>query len=100
MIRVTNDFIIDVDDFNFVAKEDKHKTTPVKDKDGNITEKPLYSVIGYYTSLVNALEGIKKFIVLEKLQSKEFSLDDAILEVRTINKEFIDTFNRVIAENE
>lgn len=84
MIRVNNDYIVDVDDMNFIAKEDKHKT--ITDKNG-IT-KNVYYTIGYYGTLEGALDGIRRDMIKKNLTEGEVSLKEAIEVINKANYEF------------
>ena len=52
MIRVNDDYVIDVDSMCYTTKIDKHKT----DKKGN----PVYEVVGYYKDLDGAILAVIK----------------------------------------
>ena len=52
MIRVNDDYVIDVDSMCYTTKIDKHKT----DKKGN----PVYEVVGYYKDLDGAILAVVK----------------------------------------
>ena len=47
MIRVNDEYVIDVDSMCYTTKIDKHKT----DKKGN----PVYEVVGYFKDQINLL---------------------------------------------
>lgn len=94
MIRVNDDYVIEVDTMNYVAKEDKHKTRV--DKNGE--EKDAYRTVGYYGTLKGALVGIKEDMFKSKAVSGEISLENALKELKSIDKEFIETFNKVLGE--
>ena len=84
MIRVNDNYIVDVDDMNFIAKEDKHKTST--DKNG-IT-KNVYYTIGYYGTLEGALDGIRRDMIKKILAEGEVSLKEAIEAINKANYEF------------
>ena len=84
MIRVNDNYIVDVDDMNFIAKEDKHKTNT--DKNG-IT-KNVYYTIGYYGTLEGALDGIRRDMIKKSLAEGEVSLKEAIEVINKANYEF------------
>lgn len=90
MIRVNDDYIIDIDEMNYVAKFDYHKTTT--DKNG--VEKPTYKTIGYYGSLASAISGIKKQMQMNAFEQEVMKLDKAIEKIDEIEKEF----NRLIGK--
>ena len=84
MIRVNHNYVVDVDDMNFIAKEDKHKSNT--DKNG-IT-KNVYSLIGYYGTLEGALDGIRRDMIKKKLADDEVSLKEVIDIIKQANEEF------------
>lgn len=96
MIRVNKNYIIDVDEFNYTVKEDRHKMATRKDKDGNVTEYPVYDTKGYYKTLESALNRIRELMTVKQLEKLELSLPDAINEIRQIEKDFAETFEMVM----
>ena len=73
-IRVTDDYIIDVDPYNYTAKVDMHKI--YVDKQGN--ETPVYKTIGYYGDLKQAVRGCLKYDIRKSLGEGEKSLYEAV----------------------
>lgn len=92
MIRINDDYVIEVDELNYTLKQDMHK----KDKEGN----HVYKTYGYYNNLESAFKGAIEVQTKKSLANTEISLYDAVTCVRNIHKEFTDTFRRVIRESE
>ena len=96
MIRVNEDYIIEIDAMNYIAKLDKHKVV-VDKKTGKTT--PVFDTIGYLGTLEGALNKIKDDMIKRKICADVFTIEEAIIEIKNINKDFIDTFNMVMQEN-
>lgn len=85
MVEVIGDYFIDNNDNCYTAKLDKHKVT-VDKKTGS--EIPVYEIVGYYSTFLNAVNGIREHMIANKLAKKTHSLKEAIAELKQINKEF------------
>lgn len=70
MIRITEDYTVDVDSLNYTAKVDLHTT----DKKGNLRTK----TIGYYSTLRDAVAGIVEYDARQNLSGGEKTLEEAI----------------------
>ena len=70
MIRVNEDFVIDVDERRYTPKEDLHKTSV--DKDGK--ERNVYKIIGYYTSFQGAVNAICEYKFKTLCKNEEIQL--------------------------
>jgi hypothetical protein len=79
MVRIDDDYIVDIDAMGYTAKKNTHK----KDKDGNT----IYSAIGYYGSLVNAVKGIYEHKVTNKLSEGETPISEAIKILEELKQE-------------
>lgn len=85
MIRINDDWVIDVDDHNYVLKKDLHKT--VKAKDGK-TMAPAYAVKSYHPSLRRALERLREEIIRDRLKEPDRSLAEACRTIRECTDEW------------
>ena len=65
MIRINDDWIIDVDERNYTLRKDLHRVT--KSKDG--TETPAYKTIGYFSAVSKALDALGEEIIREHLNA-------------------------------
>lgn len=90
MIRINDDYVIDVDSLNYTVMRDYHKI----DKDG----KQILRAEGYYTTLEKALLAVREMLVKKSLGESEYTLESALTCVRTINNEFVDTFRKVVGD--
>lgn len=80
MIRVDNDYYIDVDEQCYTVKIDTHKT----DKKGN----EVYVIVGYYKNLQNAIKGVIDYQNKKKLKSENYDLKEALKIVLDNNTRF------------
>lgn len=87
MIRVTEDYIIEPDELCYIVKQDMHKTTVKKLKDKEEVV-PVYSVCGYFSNLENAIKEVRKQIFVNKMRESEYSLKDALAELKRLNSDF------------
>lgn len=79
MIKIKDDYVILVDEAEYTAAIDKHKT----DKKGY----PVYKVLGYYSTFEHALKGIYDYMVRIGLQEKDYTLTEAIEYLTKMNNE-------------
>ena len=79
MIRINEDYIIDVDEVQYTLKQDAHKTS-IDKRTGQ--ESPVYYVIGYYGNLENALRGYIRLQTNKRLKSGEYALREALDVIR------------------
>lgn len=90
MVRINDEYVIDVDEMNYTVKIDMHK----KNKKGE----DVYKTVGYYTTMKNALDGVVNNRIARKLLDKDYSLEEALTTIRTIHQEYIDVYNKVLQE--
>jgi hypothetical protein len=87
MVRINDDYVIEIDAFNYTAKRDLHRTTKKTDiATGEVTEVPSYSTIGYYNGLTEAIKGVIKDMNRRELSKKTYSLEEAVKIVLENNK--------------
>lgn len=96
MIRIDEDYIIKVEEKNYIACRDLHKTRV--DKAGN--ESMSVDVIGYYSNLKQAIKGILEYKVRKSLMDNEHTLESAISTLNSIYKEFATTLVKATGEME
>lgn len=90
MIRINDDWIIDVDEHNYILKRDMH-TDRIR-KDGKVEH--VYNIKGYFSSPQKALKAFGEEIVRDRLKASEMGLADA---VRTIQDTY-EEWRRVVEE--
>lgn len=86
MIRIKDDYVILVNNEDYTAAIDKHKT----DKKGY----PMYKELGYYSTFNSALKGIYEHMIRIGLQEKDYTLPEAIDYLTKMN----DEMNKMIDE--
>ena len=96
MIRVDNDYVINVDNRQYTACFDPHKTS-IDKKTGK--EIPVYKELGYYRKLQNAIKRILEHKAKNGLISDTYSLSEALTKLQGIYNEFEDILERAINED-
>ena len=91
MIRINDDWVIDVDDYNYTLKRDMHKVIQRKQKDGTYINDNVYATKGHFSSLDKALKRLGDEIVRERLKGSEIDLHTAVMTIR----ECMDEWNRI-----
>lgn len=86
MIRIKDDYVILVNNAEYTAAIDKHKT----DKKGY----PIYKELGYYSTFNSALKGIYEYMIRIGLQEKDYTLSEAIEYLTKMNNEMKKTIDR------
>lgn len=81
MIRINEDWIIDIDKYNYTLRRDMHTTRTVK-KNGAEIEEDVYTTVGHYPSLKKALENLGNEIIRYKLMDGEYTLKTAVEAIR------------------
>lgn len=87
MIRVNEDWIIDIDKYNYTLRRDMHTTRTVK-KNGEEVEENVYTTVGHFSSLDKALENLGKEIIRYKLMDGEYDLKTAVEAIRECRDEW------------
>lgn len=87
MIRVNENYCIDVDEKCYTVKIDKHKT----DKKGN----PVYETVGYFSCLENAIRGVLVSMNKKQLKDGEHSLKEALKLMQESNRKVYDLLQEV-----
>lgn len=88
MIRVNENYCIDVDDNCYTVKIDKHK----ENKKGN----PVFEVVGYYGSLASAVKGVIESMNRRKLNDGILTLEKAVEIVIENNNQFTEMLERAV----
>ena len=87
MIRINDDWIIDIDKYNYTLRRDMHTTRTVK-KNGEKVEENVYTTVGHYSSIDKALENLGKEVIRYKLMSAEYDLKTAVEVIRECRDEW------------
>jgi len=98
MIHVIDDYYINVEELNYTAMLDLHKKT----KPDKITgeSKDTYKTIGYYSTPDNAIIGMVKYRMKEKLKGAKVThtLEQAIKIIQESNKEVTELLEKCLKE--
>ena len=87
MIRLIEDFVVEVDPMNYILERD----TGRKDKD---TGRPIMKPISYHQSLEKAVDACRQEYVRRGLQNVSISLSDAV----NIFRERDAQFNKLLSQ--
>lgn len=87
MIRINDDWIIDIDRYNYTLRRDMHTTRIIK-KNGEEVEENVYTTVGHYSSLNKALDNLGKEIIRYKLMGAEYDLKTAVEAIRECQDEW------------
>lgn len=99
MIRVNDDYIIDVDPHNYIVKRDLHKErVTVNDKTGEESRTPVYYTVGYFGDIPSAVRGIIRDMNRLGLSEGIHSLIEAVTIVQENNKKLYDLLDRAFEE--
>lgn len=88
MIRINDDWIIDVDEYNYILKRDMHRRTSRKKKDGSVVEEDVYVNKGYFSNMEKALERVREEMVREGLKDASHTLETAVHAIREVTEEW------------
>ena len=86
MIRINDDWVVDVDQYNYILKKDMHRTVKAKKKGEQ--DVPLYVTKGYFSSLRKALDRLGEEIIMDRLRGPEMSLREATQAIRECTEEW------------
>ena len=90
MITLVNDYVIDVSDYGYTVKIDLHKKSIQGKQEIN-----LYTVIGYYSSLTNAIKAACESMCKKELSKGTYTLTDAI----DMIKKNTEVFSKLLRDN-
>lgn len=94
MIRIDDDYYIDVDGRNYIVCKDFHRTEVRKMPDGREAEFKVFDMIAYYGTLSEAVSGLAKYLAMQKFSAGEYKLWEAVEEIRKINKGLSDLIEK------
>lgn len=100
MIRINDDWVIDVDEYNYILKRDMHRTTSRKQKDGSVVAEDVYVNKGYFSNMEKALERVREEMVREGLKDASHTLETAIHTIRECTEEWRRITASILEEKE
>ena len=81
MIKINDNFGIDADEHQFILKE----FSTIKDAESKNFGKPTEVVLGYYTTLANAINGLEKILSRRMVKIKDYTLKEAVEGIKAIH---------------
>lgn len=91
MIKLDDDYMIDVDSYNFTLIKDKGK---INKKTG----KPITIAVGYYGNLQGCLKRYAELTAISKLQEHDVTLPEAIKIITESNDKLIAMLNQKLPD--
>ena len=88
MIRINDDWVIDVDEHNYILKRDLHKISPKKQKNGTYKDTNVFDIVGYHPTMSKALDRLGEEIIRGRLKGAEMGLNEAVQAIRKCTAEW------------
>lgn len=83
MINVNEKFYIDADENQFILKE----RGTVQDKDSKNYGEETQTLLGYFSTVEQALLCLEKILTRRAIKVKDYTLKEAVEEIRAIHKD-------------
>ena len=83
MIKINDKFVVDSDESQFVLKE----LSTIQDEKSKNFGQETQMVLGYYSTLEQSLCGLEKILSRRAIKIKDYTLKEAIEELRKIHNE-------------
>ena len=94
MVRVNDDYIIDVDPLNYTVRRDMHKTRIINTKEGE-TKLGTFVTVGYVGDLAGAIKLVIKDMNSRELGEDLHDLKSALAIVKRNNDSFEELLRKV-----
>ena len=88
MVRVNDDYVIQIDNYNYSVMRDAHRKTTRKERNGETVEIDAYVTVGHYSGLPGAIRGVIKDMNKRELSDGIHTLQEAIDIVVNNNNRF------------
>lgn len=99
MVKVNDDYIIEIDSLNYTVKRDEHKTREEKVKGSDeVKVVPVFTTVGYYYDLVTSIRGVIKDMNRRELGSGTHTLQEAVDIVLKNNRRVTELLEKVEKE--
>lgn len=98
MIRINDDWIIDVDEYNYTLKHNLHRTTNRKLKDGTVKTEEVYESVGFYSTAEKAFERLHEEIIRDRLKGASHTLETACRAIREATAEWRELMEKAVGE--
>jgi len=92
MIRINDDWVIDVDAYNYVLKKDMHRDKVRKDG----TVEHVWDVRGYFSGPEKALKRLREEIIRDELREAEIGLPEAVTAIQRCTREWSEIIERIM----
>lgn len=96
MIRFNDDWIIDIDEYNYTVKKDMHCIRTRVRRDGTTYQEDVFDTKGYYGSLEKALKRIRDEIIKDEFKDSAHQLSEALQTIRECTREWNETVERIL----
>lgn len=83
MIKINDKFVVDSDESQFVLKE----LSTIQDEKSKNFGQETQMVLGYYSTLEQSLCGLEKILSRRAIKIKDYTLKEAIEELKKIHNE-------------
>lgn len=87
MIRINDDWVIDIDAYNYIIRKDLHKETKQKRGKGYALMDAFYTA-GYYGTLEAALSALNEIIIKDRLSKADYALAEAVAVIKECREEW------------
>lgn len=99
MVKVNDDYIIEIDSLNYTVKRDEHKTREEKVKGSDeVKIVPVFTTVGYFYDLATSIQGVIKDMNRRDLGEGTHSLHEAIDIVLKNNRKVTELLEKVEKE--
>ena len=98
MVRVNDDYIIEVDSLNYTVKRDEHKTRAEKVEGNDVKVVPVFTTVGYYYDLETSIQGVIKDMNRRQLGEGTHELREAVNMVMNNNRHFEALLEKALKE--
>lgn len=99
MIIINDDWLVDVDDYNYTLKRDTHRIVQRKQRDGSVTSDKVYTTKGHFSSLDKALERLGSEMIRDKLKDADIDLNTAVNTIRECRNEWNQITEKILENN-
>ena len=90
MIKINDKFCVDADEQQFTLKE----IGTLQDKNSKNYGEETQTTLGYYATLEGALSGLEKILTRRAIKVKDYTLKQAIDEIRSLHNEIFECVKR------
>ena len=97
MVRVSKDYVIEIDSLNYTVKRDTHRKTIKKDiVTGKEIETDLFTTVGYFSDLTGAIKGVIHDMNSRALSDGVHTLEEALKTVIENNRTFSELLEKAL----